>query len=103
MPLKFTWTSTWVFAPEHIGRVCLLVRASDTQSSWELGVLRVVPEHLNQGQNRDGKQTLSAAGMEAIHWLFRDAPLPENLLLHLDQQSLAQVLSSEDDDVASAG
>ncbi|MER7932238.1 MULTISPECIES: NaeI family type II restriction endonuclease [unclassified Streptomyces] len=103
VPLKFTWTNTWVLAPEHIGHVCLLVRASDTQSRWDLGVLKVVPEHLNQGRNRDGKQTLSAAGKSAIHWVFKDAPLPENLLLHLDQQSLAQVLSSEDDDVASSG
>ncbi|MEL3946525.1 NaeI family type II restriction endonuclease [Streptomyces sp. LNU-CPARS28] len=102
VPLKFTWTSTWVLAPEHIGRVCLLVRASDTQSRWDLGVLEVAPEHLNQGGNRDGKQTLSAAGRGAIQWLFKDAPLPENVLLHLDQQSLAQVLSP-DDDVPNAG
>jgi hypothetical protein len=97
VPLKFTWTSTWVLAPEHIGRVCLLVRASDTQSRWDLGVLDVTPEHVNQGRNRDGKQTLSAAGRGAIQWLFKDAPLPENVLLHLDQQSLAQALSPDDD------
>ncbi|MGX5188246.1 NaeI family type II restriction endonuclease [Streptomyces avermitilis] len=57
-------------------------------SRWELGVLEVAPEQPRA--NRDGKQTLSAAGREAIHWLFKDAPLPEDLLLHLDQQSLAQ-------------
>ncbi|MFE4758763.1 NaeI family type II restriction endonuclease [Streptomyces mirabilis] len=101
VPLRFTWTSTWMLGPEHVGSVCLLVRASDSESRWSLGVLAVAPEHLNRlKSNRDGKMTLSVAGKSAIHWLFEDAALPENALLHLDQPTLAQVFSPTDDAAA---
>ncbi|MFF3553702.1 NaeI family type II restriction endonuclease [Streptomyces tsukubensis] len=102
VPVRFTRGGNWLFAPEHMGRVCLLVRADDTRSRWSLGLLKAVPELLNQGRNRDGKQMLSAAGRKAVHWVVEDAPLPENVLLHLDPQSLAQVLSDKDDDTASS-
>ncbi|WP_326647256.1 NaeI family type II restriction endonuclease [Streptomyces sp. NBC_01750] len=101
VPLRFTWTSTWMLGPEHVGRVCLLVRASDSESRCSLGVLAVAPEHLNRlNSNRDGKTTLSVAGRSAIHWLFEDDTLPENALLHLDQPTLAQVFSPTDDAAA---
>jgi hypothetical protein len=98
VPLRFTWTPTWTLAPEHVGRVCLLMRVSESTSRWSLGVLDVTPEHLNRlNSNRDGKMTLSAAGKAAIHWLVEDAALPQNTLLHLDQTTLAQVFSPPDD------
>jgi hypothetical protein len=101
VPLRFTWTPTWTLAPEHVGRVCLLMRVSESASRWSLGVLDVTPEHLNRRtSNRDGKTTLSAAGKAAIHWLVEDAALPQNTLLHLDQTTLAQIFSPEDDAAA---
>lgn len=101
IPLRFTWTPTWTLTPEHVGRVCLLMRVSESTSRWSLGLLDVTPEHLNRlNSNRDGKTTLSAAGKAAIHWLVEDAALPHNTLLHLDQTTLAQVFSPEDDTAA---
>ncbi|MDX2853104.1 NaeI family type II restriction endonuclease [Streptomyces sp. PA03-3a] len=97
VPLRFTWTSTWMLRPEHVGRVCLLVRASDSKSRWSLGVLAVAPEHLSLTSNRDGAAALSVAGRNAVHWLFEDAVLPGNVLLHLDQRTLARVFSPMDD------
>ncbi|MET9378836.1 NaeI family type II restriction endonuclease [Streptomyces sp. NPDC002992] len=101
VPLRFTWTSTWMLGPEHVGRVCLLMRANESDSRWSLGVLDAKPEHLNRlNGNRDGKTTLSAAGRAAIRWLVEDASLPENALLHLDQATLTQVFSPASDAAA---
>ncbi|WP_405504681.1 NaeI family type II restriction endonuclease [Streptomyces anulatus] len=100
VPLRFTWTSTWVLGPEHVGRTCLLVRADELKSQWSMGVLDVTPEYLSRGSNRDGKSALSTTGRKAIHWMVKDAPLPKNMLLHLDQPTLARVFSPADDAAA---
>ncbi|MBB4161629.1 NaeI family type II restriction endonuclease [Streptomyces cinereoruber] len=98
VPLCFTWTPTWVLGPEKVGRVCLFMRVDENESRWSLGVLDVAPEHLNnRTSNRDGKAALSAAGKAAIQWLVKDAALPENTLLHLDPETLSQVLAPADD------
>lgn len=98
VPLCFTWTFTWVLGPEKVGRVCLLMGVDESGSRWSLGVLDVASEHLNnRPSNRDGKKTLSAAGRAAIHWLVKDATLPENTLLHLDPATLSQVLAPTED------
>ncbi|MEV5975157.1 NaeI family type II restriction endonuclease [Streptomyces sp. NPDC051921] len=98
VPLCFTWTPTWVLEPEQVGRVCLVMRVDESESRWSLGVLDVLPEHLNnRTSNRDGKKTLSAAGKAAIHWLVKDAALPENTLLHLDRATLSEVLAPAED------
>ncbi|GLV88651.1 hypothetical protein Slala04_01050 [Streptomyces lavendulae subsp. lavendulae] len=81
--LKFTTGSTWTVTPGEVGRVSLLVSANDQRSCWSLGLIRIEPGHLSGAANRDFKRTLSAAGRQAVVWLFQDAPLPENTLLHL--------------------
>ncbi|MFK0050016.1 NaeI family type II restriction endonuclease [Streptomyces sp. NPDC090741] len=82
--LKVTMGRTWTIAPGEVGTLCLLVSADDQRSCWSLGLIRIEPEHLIRGLgNRDGKRMLSAAGRQATAWLFPDAPLPENTLLHL--------------------
>ncbi|MGW7195626.1 NaeI family type II restriction endonuclease [Streptomyces chryseus] len=58
----------------------------------------VAAEHLNnRTSNRDAEKTLSAAGEAAIHWLVKDAALPENTVLHLDPATLSQVLAPAED------
>nr|WP_280415019.1 NaeI family type II restriction endonuclease [Nocardia carnea] len=69
--------------PETLGCITLGVTADDKSSIWSAGLIRIQPQLLNQGSNRDGNRTLSGAGRDAIHWLHRDQPLPENVLMHL--------------------
>ncbi|MGW0283633.1 NaeI family type II restriction endonuclease [Streptomyces sp. NPDC003236] len=93
--LKFTTGSTWMITPGEVGRMCLLVCANDQRSCWSLGLIRIAPGHLSKAANRDFKRTLSAAGRKAVVWLFRDAPLPENTLLHLPASLRAEIFASD--------
>ncbi|MFB7279922.1 NaeI family type II restriction endonuclease [Streptomyces hydrogenans] len=74
----------WMIPPEARGHLCLLVWANDEQSRWSAGVFRVRDEWLNNGNNRDLKLTVKAQHRNKIAWLWRDAELPENVLLHMD-------------------
>ncbi|MFJ6128916.1 NaeI family type II restriction endonuclease [Streptomyces griseoviridis] len=74
----------WMIPPEAKGHLCLLVWANDYESRWSAGLFRVRDEWLNQGSNRDAKLTVKALHRDKIMWLWRDADLPENVLLHMD-------------------
>ncbi|WP_224220923.1 NaeI family type II restriction endonuclease [Streptomyces olivaceus] len=83
----------WMIPPEAMGHLCLLVWANDRQSQWSAGIFRVREEWLNTGSNRDKKLTLKAKyRMDKVHWLWRKAELPENVLLHLDEATREQIL-----------
>ena len=83
----------WEIPLEASGHLCLLVWADDAQSLWSAGVVRVREEFLPSSQNRDRKLRLNPAGLGQIVWLHRDAPLPENLLLHLPTDVRTAVFS----------
>ncbi|MGA4962586.1 NaeI family type II restriction endonuclease [Streptomyces pseudogriseolus] len=86
----------WMIPPEAMGYLCLLVWADDSKSKWSAGVLRVRREYLNSGSNRDKKLTLKAEHREdAVHWIWRDAELPENVLLHLPEATRTAILSEK--------
>ncbi|MCX5125979.1 NaeI family type II restriction endonuclease [Streptomyces sp. NBC_00347] len=74
----------WMIPPEAVGHLCLLVWADDYKSQWSAGLLRITPALLNGGSNRDMKLTVKAEHRTKILWLWRDAELPENTLLHMD-------------------
>ncbi|KJY45295.1 restriction endonuclease NaeI [Streptomyces sp. NRRL S-444] len=74
----------WMIPPEAVGHLCLLVWADDYKSLWSAGLLRIAPELLNGGSNRDMKLTVKAEHRTKILWLWHDAELPENTLLHMD-------------------
>jgi hypothetical protein len=84
---------SWMIPPEAHGHLCLVVWADDQKSIWSMGVVRADPDRLNSGSNRDNKATLNPAGRAAISWLFRDAPLSPNVLLHLDRAIVDQIMS----------
>lgn len=84
---------SWMIPPEAHGHLCLVVWADDEKSIWSMGVVRADPDHLNSGSNRDNKATLNSAGRAAISWLFRNAPLSPNVLLHLDRAIVEQIMS----------
>ncbi|MFD6887808.1 NaeI family type II restriction endonuclease [Streptomyces sp. NPDC059957] len=73
----------WMIPPEAMNHLCLLVWADDYTSRWSAGLLRITPEWLNQGNNRDLKMTVKAEHRKRILWLWHNAELPENVLLHM--------------------
>lgn len=73
----------WMIPPEARGHLCLLVWANDEKSQWSAGLFRVKDDWLNRGNNRDLKLTVKAEHRDKIAWLWRDAELPENVLLHM--------------------
>lgn len=91
----FSHTGRWMLAPEQFGQLCLLGAVDDARSLWSLGVLRLTDDALGRGANRDGKRALSAAGKRMIRWIYQDAALPENILLHLPEAVRSAVLSQQ--------
>jgi hypothetical protein len=83
----------WMIPPEAHGHLCLLVWADDASSRWSMGLVRVTPERLNTGGNRDRKATLNHAGRDAVTWLFDGAPLPPNVLLQLDLAVVDRIMA----------
>lgn len=74
----------WELPLESLGHLVLLTWADDSASRWAAGLWRVDPRYLGRGAgNRDRKKKMLAAGEARVRWLWRDAVLPENLLLHL--------------------
>ncbi|MGE7434025.1 NaeI family type II restriction endonuclease [Kitasatospora sp. NPDC001175] len=86
----------WMIPPEAMGHLCLGVWANDNAGLWSAGLFRVTDEVLTKKDgNRDGKRSLTAAARKtAVHWLFEDAPLPENILLRLSEEDIAAIFAS---------
>ncbi|MBK3643275.1 NaeI family type II restriction endonuclease [Streptomyces sp. MBT33] len=85
----------WMIPPEAKGHLCLLVWANDYKSLWSAGLFRVREEWLNRGGNRDAKLTVKAQHRDKILWLWHDAELPENILLHMSSSDIAAVFASK--------
>jgi hypothetical protein len=84
----------WMIPPEARGHLCLLVWADDYKSQWSAGLFRVRDEWLNHGSNRDAKLTVKAEHRDKIQWLWLDAELPENVLLHMGAADRKAVFAS---------
>ncbi|MFK4064889.1 NaeI family type II restriction endonuclease [Streptomyces sp. NPDC029674] len=85
----------WMIPPEAMGHICLLVWADDYKSRWSAGLFRVRDEWLNHGGNRDSKLTVKAEHRNRIMWLWHNADLPENVLLHMDPADREIVFASK--------
>ncbi|MEU4954719.1 NaeI family type II restriction endonuclease [Streptomyces lavendulae] len=83
----------WMIPPEAMNHLCLLVWADDYKSKWSAGLLRITPDWLNQGNNRDMKMTVKAEHRNKILWLWHEAELPENILLHMNASDRDAVFS----------
>jgi len=85
----------WMIPPEARGHICLLVWANDYESHWSAGLFRVREEWLNRGSNRDAKLTIKAQHRNKILWLWHDAELPENVLLHMSPSDIKAVFAPQ--------
>lgn len=83
----------WMLPPECFGHLLLVATASDRGGTWSLGVVRASVENRRTSENRDGKTGLNVRGRRQIAWLRLDATLPPNVLLGLDDATLAAVLA----------
>ena len=93
---KFSQTiGGWMIPPEAEDGLCLLLWASDEQSEWSAGLIRATPARLREAANRDRKRSLSPVGNAAIRWLFRNAALPENVLLRLRPWDVAAIMAGK--------
>lgn len=93
---KYSMSRTgWAIPIEAIGHIVMVTWADDNVSKWSVGLWRVDPRHLNAGNNRDRKKTIAKSGRENITWLWEEADLDENLLLHLDPATLAAIFAHE--------
>lgn len=85
----------WELPLESLGHLVLLTWADDDMSRWAAGLWRVDPRHLGRGAgNRDRKKKMLVSGRERIRWLWRDATLSENLLLHLPTDVVGRIFGA---------
>jgi hypothetical protein len=89
---KFSMRGSWSIPTEAMGHLCLLTSADDSKGTFDVGVIRITPEILNKGRNKDQKTTITKAAKERIIWLTRTGSLPENLLLHLPTITVAAIM-----------
>ncbi len=85
--------ASWMIPLEARGKIILGLWASDELSKWSMGVVRAEERFLGSGGNRDRKTSLNADGRAAISWLFDDADLPPNVLLHLPADITQEVMA----------
>nr|WP_276615522.1 NaeI family type II restriction endonuclease [Nonomuraea basaltis] len=84
----------WMIPPEAVNHLILGLWASDKKGHWSAGLVRASEEHLNPGRNRDVKRTLNRIGRTAIRWLFKNAPLQENILLTISDKDIDAIFRS---------
>ncbi|WP_280215852.1 NaeI family type II restriction endonuclease [Nocardia cyriacigeorgica] len=93
--LRFsTVRQNWSFPRESDGRIALCVTANEKSSLWSAGLIRVELQLLSGGMNQDGKRTLNREGRDAIQWLHRDQPLPDNVLTQLSAFDIDAIFSA---------
>lgn len=85
----------WMVPLEAIGQILLVLTADDSTSLWSMGVVRATPERLRGGGNRDSKTSLTAEARNDITWLYRDAPLKENVLLHISPEDVDRIFAEK--------
>ncbi len=90
---KFSLSGNWMIPREAVGELCILVRADDNTGLFSVGLLRMSPAMLTNGQNQDGKKSVSAAGKQCISWIIYRAPMPRNFLLDLPDSKRTQIMS----------
>lgn len=89
--IKWSKSSAWQIPTEAVNQLCLVVGIRNEALS--AGVVWCRAEWLNEGQNKDGKKTLSEEGRGQIAWLFNGAPLPRNFLADIDEPDRTFIMS----------
>ncbi|MER6011716.1 NaeI family type II restriction endonuclease [Streptomyces bluensis] len=90
----------WMIPPEALDEICLVVWADDRKGLWSAGLFRAdrakltISGNVTKKGNRDGKFRLTKDHHALVSWLWHEAPLEENLLLHIDEETQAAILNA---------
>ena len=82
----------WMIPTEAVGELCLCITADDDHSTFSVGIVRADEVHLGTSANKDKKRRFNDQGMAAMAWLAYSGNLPENLLLHLGEETRSAIL-----------
>jgi hypothetical protein len=91
--IKWAMASGWQIPREAVGELCLCVGGLAKLTHFQVGVVRCLLEHLNAGENRDGKKTLSTVGRGAMQMLVHSTPLPPNFVAEMDPELRESIMS----------
>lgn len=91
--IKCTVRSTWMIPEEAFGKLCLLVKIDDRKSRFSIGVVRIDPERLSPGRNKDRKASISAGSGQDIRWLIENGALPVNVIGSLNRDDREAVFA----------
>nr|WP_120491324.1 NaeI family type II restriction endonuclease [Corynebacterium lactis] len=83
--------ASWMIPVEAVGEIIIGLHSSDEGSCFSVCVERADENKLTQGGNRDRKRTFTKEARDCIEWIFDDAPLPVNRLLHLSEAARAEI------------
>jgi len=76
--IKNTMHYNWSIPRENVGRMAMLVKASEKKGVCSFGVAVLHDAYLNPGRNQDKKRTMSAIGQQNIWWIIDGHPYPVN-------------------------
>ena len=82
----------WMIPTEAVGELCLCITADDDRSTFSVGIVRADEANLRTSTNRDKKRRFNDKGFAAMAWLANPGDLPENLLLHLSEETRSAIL-----------
>ena len=82
----------WMIPTEAVGELCLCMTANDDRSTFSVGIVRADEANLRTSANKDKKRRFNDDGIAAMAWLANPCKLPENLLLHLSEETRSAIL-----------
>jgi hypothetical protein len=91
--IKNTVGTTWTIPSEAMGHPCILIKTQEKGAICSFGIVVIRDQVLNLGVNRDGKRSISKAGLEHVHWLLKDEPYPENFWQNIDPMLRKEITS----------
>lgn len=90
---KWAMRSVWQIPREAVDELCLCIGGVADMTQFQVGVVRCVEEHLNTGENRDRKRTLSAVGRAAMRFLVEPTMIPSNFVADMDPDIRTEVMA----------
>lgn len=86
---------SWMIPNEAMGHIAMVCHASDEESHWSLGFIRITEDILGRGSNRDQKRTITASNRSKIRWAWFEHPMPENILLQSSPEIRDSILGEK--------
>ncbi|PVA11924.1 hypothetical protein DC366_03090 [Pelagivirga sediminicola] len=92
--IKHTMGGNWMIPTEAVGHPCILVAADEARAVCHLGLIVARAEYLTEGQNKDAKRNISAAGFADILWLLAQEPYARNFWRTVPADAVARIFGA---------